>query len=510
MIDDAILTVERLTKRFPGVTALDDVSLSIRRGACQALVGENGAGKSTLGRTIAGVHAPDKGVMRLDGRPVRFSSPQDAMRAGIGLVHQELAFCPNLSVAENLLLGQLPRRGVRIDWPVLRRTAAETLKHVGVDLDVDQPLGNLTIGQEQLVQIAAAMRVGGRLLVLDEPTSSLSQHEAERLFALMAELRGRGVTLIYVSHRMNEIFQHCDMISVLRDGRHVTTLRTADATPDEIVRHMIGRAVAGHAPAHIAKPRGECALRVSGLMSPGKFRDIRLQLHRGEIVGLAGLVGAGRTEVAQAMFGMDPQAVGEMTIGATRGIPGRPREAMSRGLAYLPEDRKRQGLVLPMSGRKNLSLAILPRLAIGPILRHARERRLVTGFFERLRVRAPDIDTPVDGLSGGNQQKIALAKWLAAECPVLLVDEPTRGVDVGAKAEIHALLDELAVSGIAILLISSELPELLGLSSRIIVLREGRMVGEMARTDATEDRLMRLMAGVEMPGRTEAASSTLK
>jgi len=493
---DPVMSVERLTKRFPGVVALDDVSLDIHRGACQALIGENGAGKSTLGRTLAGIHAPDAGTLRLDGQTVRFSGPGDAMRRGIGLVHQELAFCPNLSVAENLLLGDLPRRGLRMNWPELRRRARHSLDRIGVSLDVDLPISALSVGQEQLVQIAAAIRVGARLLVLDEPTSALSQHEAERLFALMGELRRDGVTLVYVSHRMKEIFDQCDLISVLRDGRHVATLRTADTSPDDLVRHMIGRTIEARRAAGPIPAPGARVLRVRALCSPGRFRDVDFELRCGEVLGLAGLVGAGRSEIAQALFGMDLDAEGQVDIAGRAGLPRGPRDALRRGIAYLPEDRKRQGLVLPMGGRANFSLAILRRLAAGPLLRQRRERGMTRAYFDRLRVRTPDADAPVIGLSGGNQQKIALAKWLAAERPVLIVDEPTRGVDVGAKAEIHALLEEIAASGAAILLISSELPELIALSHRILVIRDGRMAGEFNRDSATPESLLRAMAGV--------------
>ncbi|MCK6485762.1 MAG: sugar ABC transporter ATP-binding protein [Phycisphaerae bacterium] len=492
----AILEVRGVTKRFPGVTALDDVSLAVELGACHALCGENGAGKSTLGRIIAGILTPDAGELRIDGRPVRIRSPLDAARAGIGLVHQELHFCPNLSVAENLLLGGMPRRGPWLARAALREAARQSLASIGAEIDPDTPMERLSIAQEQLVQIAAATRVGARLLVLDEPTSSLSEHEAARLFELMRELRRRGVTLIYVTHRLGEVFSQCDAVSVLRDGRHVVALPTAATTPDEVVRHMIGRPLNQYLPVHAASARGAVRLTVQSLSSPGRFEGIGFELHAGEILGLAGLVGAGRSEIAHVLFGLDRAATGAVRINGTSGFPRHPAEALNRGLGYLPEDRKRQGLVLSLGGRENLSLAILRRLSRAGFVRRRRERALTREYFDRLAVRAPDIDAPTSGLSGGNQQKVALAKWLAAQCPVLIVDEPTRGVDVGAKAEIHALLDRLALEGAAILLISSELPELLALSTRLIVLREGRMVGELDRSAATQERVMRMMAGV--------------
>ena len=507
-MSDEILQVRHVTKRFPGVVALDDVSLSVRRGECHALVGENGAGKSTLGKVVAGIYEPDGGGVWLDGREARFHSPLDAARAGIGLVHQELAFCPTLSVAENLLLGALPARGPFVARARLRCAARECLARIGADdIDVDSVMDRLSIAQEQMVQIAAATRVGVRVLVLDEPTSSLTERESQRLFALMTDLKSRGVTLIYVSHRLPEIFSQCDTISVLRDGRHVASMPVTQTTPDDVVRLMIGRTFEQYLPRHastgatdVAGGQGDSgratALSVRGLTSPGRFRDVSFDVRPGEIVGLAGLVGAGRSEIAHALFGLDRSATGDAVIGGVAGLPRTPAEALSRGLGFLPEDRKRQGLILGMGGRANLSLAILRRLSRAGFIRRRQEMSLAREYFQKLSVRAANVDAEVSGLSGGNQQKVALARWLAAQCPILIVDEPTRGVDVGAKAEIHALLDQLAQDGAAILMISSELPELLGLSSRVIVLREGRVMGELPRGEATQERVMRLMAGI--------------
>lgn len=491
-----ILRFQGTSKFFAGVTALRNVSFDIRTGHCHALVGENGAGKSTLGKIIAGIHAPSEGVMHLDGRPVQFASPLDAVKAGIGMVHQELCFCPNLSVAENLCLGDLPTRFGLVNRREMRSRARAMLAEIGADLDVDQPIASLSTGQEQMVQIAGAVGTGARIIVMDEPTSSLALAEAERLFELIDRLKARDVTLIYVSHRLEEVFRLCDRVTVLRDGQHIETADVSEMTVDKIVQRMIGRPVEQYFPAHLdSKPRAE-RLRLESLSSPGRFENVNLNVRAGEVVGLAGLVGAGRSEIAQAVFGLDPKATGRIFIDGRPVHIGSPRQAMALGVGFLPEDRKTQGLVLSMGGRANLSLPILNRLSIAGFVRSGREKALTRRYFDRLRVRTPHMDAPVWSLSGGNQQKIAMAKWLASECGILLLDEPTRGVDVGAKAEIHALIDDLAREGAAILLISSELPEVLNLSTRIIVLREGRQMGELSRAEASQESLMRLMAGV--------------
>ena len=459
-------------------------------------MGENGAGKSTLGKILAGIYHPDSGILRIEEAPQSFSSPRDANRCGIGMVHQELAFCPDLTVAENLCLGRYPRRwGMFVDGSGMTDRAERLLARVDVRMDVRVPMRALSTAQEQLVQIAAAVGTGANILVFDEPTSSLSESEAQQLFRLIEDLKSRGVTIVYVSHRMPEVFRLCDRISVLRDGRYVGTLGRAEATQDRVVQMMIGRSLADYFPRHLDASAGDVLLGVSGLSSRGKFRDISFAIRRGEIVGFAGLVGAGRSEIAKAIFGLDPDATGSVQFDGKPLPLGNVRQAMCRGIGMVPEDRKRQGLVLKASGRFNFSLPSLDRFSRMGFVNRGRERRQAGTFFARLRVKTTSLDAPVAELSGGNQQKIALAKWLARDTRLLIADEPTRGVDVGAKAAIHELLDELARSGVAIMLISSELPEVLNLSTRILVLREGRLVGELSRSQANQDRVMRLMAG---------------
>ena len=492
----AAVEFDNVTKRFPGVVALQDVSFSIAAGSCHALCGENGAGKSTLGKILAGLYRVDAGVLRVFGQPVQFSGPQAALAAGIGMVHQELLFCDNLSVAENLCLGTLPSRRGFLSQRDMARRAEQMLAAIDAPLDVHRTVGELTAGQQQMLQIAAAVGRGARIIVFDEPTSSLSQHEALKLYELLDRLRGQGVTAIYVSHRMEEIFRLCDTVTVLRDGRHVATQPTSALDERSLVQLMIGRSLDEYFPKHVQAAAGPELLRVDGLSSPGRFSDVSFSVHAGEVVGFAGLVGAGRSEVAQALFGLDPRATGRIAIRG-RSVPIAGIEnAMRHGIGLVPEDRKRQGLVLSMAAGSNTSLVVLPQLARLTFIQRQAERALAAEYFQRLRVRAPGPEAITAGLSGGNQQKIVLAKWLAAQCDILILDEPTRGVDVGAKAEIHALIDELAASGKAVILISSELPEILNLSTRIIVLRDGRVTGELPRAQATQYALMRLMAGL--------------
>ncbi len=486
---------DRITKRFPGVTALDGVTFGIEAGSCHAVVGENGAGKSTLGRILTGIYGMDGGRIRIDGRPVQFHEPRDALDLGIGMVHQELAFCENLSVAENLCLGALPGRGGFVSDRRMEDRARQMLEAVESDMDVGTSIGDLPVAQQQLVQIAAALGSGARVIVFDEPTSSLSHMEAERLRGNIRQLKAKGVTSIYISHDLDEIFRLCDVVTVLRDGRHVATRPVADLDRSTLINLMIGRTFEAYFPSHVQTEPGEEMLAVDGLTSPGKFEDVSFAVRSGEVLALAGLVGAGRTEVLQAIFGLDPMAAGEIRV---RGRPVRirhPIDAMRRGIGLVPEDRKRFGLVLSIRVERNIGLPTLDRRSGFGWVRGKREENLAREYVKRLSVRPDDVRYETAGLSGGNQQKVVLAKWLAAQCPVLLIDEPTRGVDVGAKSEMHALIDQLAHEGTAIVLVSSELPEVLNLSTRILVLRSGRIAGELSREEADQGKVMRMMAG---------------
>ncbi len=492
-----VIEFDHVFKNFPGVAALRNVTFAVGTGECHALLGENGAGKSTLGKVLAGMYRPDGGRILIDGHEARFHSPRDATRAGVAIVHQELVFCPNLSVAENLCLHDLPAWGIFLDRRQLKSRAVALLAQVGLDVDANRPLASLSIAQEQLVQIAAAVGLGAKILVFDEPTSSLGRSEVERLFQLIRQLQRSGVTIIYVSHRLEEIFELCQTVTVLRDGQHIATRPVGELSHDDLVRMMVGRSVEETPPAEVHPTAGVVRLHCDCLSSPGRFSDVPLELHAGEIVGLAGLVGAGRTEVLEALFGLDAGASGETHIDGKRVFVRSPHEAQRLGMMLIPEDRKRQGLVPAMNVRENLTLSILDtfRRWLGTVDRGG-ETALADRFRRDLSILAPSGETPVTALSGGNQQKIVFARGLAADCRILLIDEPTRGVDVGAKREIHDLVRKLASEGAALLLVSSDLPELLSLSQRVVVLRQGKLVAELSRIEATPDAVLRAMAGI--------------
>ncbi len=499
MIDPVpAIEVRELTKSYPGVVALDHVSLTIKAGECHALMGENGAGKSTLGKILAGLIPCNSGEIYLFGRQVKFHSPIDAAKAGLSIVHQELVAFDNMTVEENLAMESMPHVGPFVNFSAMRADAMAWLEAVKANIDPGARLGDLPTSQQQVVLIAGAVARGAKVVIFDEATSSLSNREAEVLFDQIEQLKSKGVTCIYVSHRMDEIFRLCDTVSVLRDGKHVGTKRTADIDREQLVQMMIGRAIE-HTDRAWA-PHGEVQLEVSGLSSPGKFQNVSFSLKAGEILGFAGLVGSGRSEIAEALFGLDKQARGQITLKGNRVYPKTPSQMMKLGLGLVPEDRKRQGLVLIMNSRENITLPTLSDDAVLGWVNSRKEQSVAKKFFEMLRVKAPSTEADTLGLSGGNQQKLVLAKWLAAECDVLILDEPTRGVDVGAKAEIHDLIRDLAEAGKAVIVISSELPEVLIMSTRILVVKDGAIVGEVEAKGATEESVLRLMTGVVAAG----------
>jgi ABC-type sugar transport system ATPase subunit len=482
-------------KRFPGTVALQDVSFDIASGACHALMGENGAGKSTLGKIIAGIHQSDQGRLEIHGVQHHFRSPVDAQRAGVAIVHQELSFCLNLTVAENICLSLLPRKNGRMDWSELNRRARVALDEIGIECDVTEELGRLGTGQLQMVQVATAVATGARIIVMDEPTSSLSATDADRLEHLIARLRRRGTTIIYVSHRMDEIFRLCDTVTVMRDGCHVATMPVAQTTEHELVRSMIGRSWTPFRAEHTHCAPGPERLRVNHFSSPGKFLDVEFSVRGGEVLGIAGLVGSGRSEVAMGIFGLDANVTGQIMIDGRNVNIRSPRNAMALGLGFVSEDRKGQGLVLGMECGENITLSSLDRVSRRGVVNLTRERSVVNDFFKKLSVRAASSRVQAQCLSGGNQQKLVLAKWLARGSSILILDEPTRGVDVGAKAEIHRLISELALAGHAIIMISSELPEVLNLSSRILVMRQGKVAGILDHSEACQESVLKLMSG---------------
>jgi rhamnose transport system ATP-binding protein len=478
-----------ISKRFAATQALDDVSLDLLPGEVHALVGENGAGKSTLVKILAGVHQPDSGTIWLDGEPTQIPGPAHARALGIAVVHQEPRLFPDLTVAENVFIGHAPsgRLGT-IDWGATRRAAQSMFEQLDVRFDVGAPVRGLSMADQQLIEIAKALSVDARVLILDEPTASLSAHEVDRLFTIVRRLRNRGASVLFVSHRLDEVFSLCDRATVLRDGRHVITTATSKLTTADLIRHMVGRTVSLFP--KVETPIGDVLLEVEDLTRVGVFHDIGFSVRAGEIVGFAGLVGAGRTEVARVLFGIDQRDAGEIRLGGLPVAFTSPSDAMRGGIAYLPEDRHQEGLVLDFSIAQNVTLPILPRLFPRLLVRASTERRIALEHTRQFNVRMVGVDQLVGALSGGNQQKVVLAKWLASGPRVLILDEPTRGIDIGAKVEVHRIISELAASGLGIILISSDLPEVLAMSDRILVLHEGRITAEIPRGRATEERVM--------------------
>jgi ABC-type sugar transport system ATPase subunit len=490
----AILKINGISKHFPGVQALREVTFEVEPRTIHALIGENGAGKSTLMQIIAGVHQPDAGTVEFSGEIVKFAGPSDAQAKGIAIVYQELNLAPNLSIAENVFLGIEPKRsGVLLDRETLRNETLAVLGRLGLQHHPDTIVSALTVAQQQLIEICKSLVRNPRLLILDEPTSSLSETESAILFRVIADLKAHGVTILYISHRLPEVFSLCDTLTVLRDGRHVRTIPIQETTEAEAVRLMVGRELlAFHR--HPVKPKGEAVLRVAHLSKKGQYEDINFELRRGEIVAMAGLIGAGRSEMALGIFGSPPADRGEVFLRGSRVHFRRPKDAVMAGIAFVPEDRANMGLVLGAEVGANISSAALRRVARGPFVDRPAEHELIKKYVSRLRVRTPSYQQMARLLSGGNQQKVLLAKWLAVQPTVLIVDEPTRGVDIGTKAEIYGLFDELVREGIAILVISSDLPEVLALADRILIMRHGRLTGELSRENATEEKVMHLAA----------------
>jgi ABC-type sugar transport system ATPase subunit len=492
-----VLVAEGVSKSYGGVRALLGVDFAAASGEIHALVGENGAGKSTLMKILAGNVVADAGTMELEGRRVRFSHPRDAQDAGISIVHQELSLAPNMTIAENIFVGREPTIPVIgfVDRRELGRRTEEVLAELELDLDPWTPVGDVDVAMQQMVEIARAISFECKVLILDEPTSALADQEIEALFAVLRRLRDRGVAIIYISHKLKEVFALADRVTVLRDGEWVGSEPIAETDPDQVVGMMVGRQLEQLFPEKTGQRAADPILRVEGLTRHGVFEDVSLDLHPGEIVGLAGLVGAGRTEVARALFGADPVTSGRVTLEGKRVQIDSPQQAIDHGVLYLPEDRKLHGLFLDMAVRANVVAATLDDHAKAGFMLPSAQSETTAQMVDRLGIRVGSIADPVSSLSGGNQQKVLFAKWLAATVKVFLVDEPTRGIDVGAKAEVHALLRELADQGVAILLISSELPEVIGASDRVLVMHEGAIAGEVAGEAMTEENIMRLATG---------------
>ncbi len=490
-----VLVMRGIYKRFGATRALEDVSLDVHRGEVHALVGENGAGKSTLIKIMTGIHPPDEGTVLVDGKPVSLRSAADSQRQGIAAIYQEPLIFPDLSVAENIFIGHQDQGRV-VHWRQMCADAEAILARLDVHIDPRMPASGLPVAAQQAIEIAKAISLDVRVLIMDEPTAALSAHEVERLFRQVRELRDSGVAVLFISHRLDEVFEIADRISVFRDGHHISTHARDEVTRAQLIAAMVGREVSDFYARH-EHHVGEVILRVRDLGRTGKFSGVSFDVRRGEVLGLAGLVGAGRTDVALALFGVAPAETGAIELNGESVEITSPRQALEHGIAYLSEDRRHVGLSLPQSVTANITLPSLRRYVsrLGLVDRTA-ERSAAERFRQQLSIRAPGLSQPVGLLSGGNQQKTMLAKWLNTEPFVLILDEPTRGIDVGTKADVHQIIDVLARSGMAIVLISSDLPEVLATSDRVLVMREGEQKGLFDRADATQERVMTAAVGV--------------
>jgi inositol transport system ATP-binding protein len=488
-----LLEVENVRKSFPGVLALDNISFRLKRGHVHALMGENGAGKSTLMKIIAGIYEPDSGSFRLKGQEIHLSSPLDALRYGIAMIHQELNLMNYMTVAENIWIRREPLNGLGfVRHQEMRRRTRELFERLDIAIDPEAEVRDLSVANRQMVEIAKAVSYDSDILIMDEPTSALTEKEVAHLFQIIRTLKAQGTGIIYITHKMNELFEIADEVSVFRDGKFVGEHTAADVTRDQIIKLMVGREITQMFPKQTV-PIGEVALSVRNLTLEGRFRDISFDLRKGEILGLAGLVGSGRSNVAETLFGVTPATSGTIAIDGREIVVRNPGVAMDAGMAFLTEDRKESGCFLLLSVMDNMQIAVLrDKYVRAGFVKEREVAALCQEQKASLRVRTPDLEEPVLNLSGGNQQKVLIARWLMTHPRILILDEPTRGIDVGTKAEIHRLVSELAADGVAVLMISSEMPEVLGMSDRVLVMHEGRMTGIVERKDATQVKIMEL------------------
>ena len=493
MENNNILSVQEIVKEYPGVKALDKVSLDFRKGEIHALMGENGAGKSTLIKVIAGAIQPDSGAVYMDGKKVDAMDTKISKDLGIAIIYQELMMVPALSVSENVFLGSAVRKGVMIERKEMERRSRKIFEDLGIKIDVRKPVGKLTVAYQQMVEIARALSKDARVLIMDEPSAALTEEEVQTMLQLVLKLKEAGVTIIYVSHRLDEVFQITDRISVLRDGQYITTLNTKDTDKTELIHYMVGRDLNETFPARNSRI-GEVGLEIRNFSGNG-VKDISLSVRHGEILGLGGLVGAGRTELAQLIYGLRKPEAGELYLDGKQTAIRSPKQAVRCGMGLIPEDRKQLGLLLDFDLQENISLPSLPRISRGIMISKRQEGKRAQEPQTALNIKTPTMKQKAKNLSGGNQQKVVLAKWLGANCEYLIFDEPTRGIDVGAKQEIYKLLNQLAEEGKCILMISSEMEELIGVSDRIIVLCEGRKTGELSKDEFSQDRILSLASG---------------
>ena len=491
-----LLEVVNVSKGFPGVIALDDVQLRVRPGSVLALMGENGAGKSTLMKIIAGIYQPDAGELRLRGKPVTFSGPLAALQAGIAMIHQELNLMPHMNIAENIWIGREQLNGLRmIDHKQMFRCTAQLLERLRINLDPQELVGNLSIAERQMVEIAKAVSYNSDILIMDEPTSAITDKEVTHLFSIIADLKAQGKGIIYITHKMNEVFAIADEVAVFRDGTYIGLQRADSMDSDSLISMMVGRELTQLFPVR-ENPVGELLLSVRDLRLDGVFKGVSFDLHAGEILGIAGLMGSGRTNVAETLFGITPSDGGDIQLDGQPVRVSSPQMAIEKGFALLTEDRKLTGLFPCLSVLENMEMAILPHYVGKGFIQQKALRALCEDMCKKLRVKTPSLEQCIDTLSGGNQQKALLARWLMTHPRLLILDEPTRGIDVGAKVEIYRLISFLASEGMAVIMISSELPEVLGMSDRVMVMHEGEQMGTLDRSEATQERVMQLASGI--------------
>jgi ribose transport system ATP-binding protein len=490
-----LLEMKGIGKTFPGVKALEGVNLTIREGQVHALLGENGAGKSTLIKILSGAYSKDEGEIFFEGKPVDIRGPHDAQALGISTIYQEFNLARDLTVAENIFLGHLPRKGVTVDWALVRARSKDILDSLGVSFSVDTPTATLSVAEQQLVEIAKSLNRRTRILIMDEPSAVLGEKDLEKLFQVVRSLQAQGIGIIYISHRLKEIFEIADEVTILKDGRYVATRSVADVGMDDLVKLMIGRDLKDVYPKRTLKLR-DTLLEVNHVSQGKRLHDISFQLQAGEIVGFAGIVGSGRTELARAIFGADPCS-GEMRIAGQPYKPRSPAEAIKRGVALVTEDRKAQGLFLKLNVLMNTTISGLKQLCRLGVIQRAQEVGLVKRMIKDLSIKTPGHNFMVVNMSGGNQQKVVLARWLSIGTRIFILDEPTRGIDVGSKSEIYQIMQSLTEQGVGIIMISSDLPEVLGMSDRIMVMRQGRIVKELSRAEASEEAIMKYAVGTE-------------